>query len=95
MAADIENLATLHDRAVAAGEKTYKDPATGYKVMTSATLSKRGRCCGCGCRHCPYNYENMAMEKWNEAVQPSGATLLKRFEARIAVISGNSLQIKT
>lgn len=61
--ADIEDIAALHAKAVAAGEPTYIDPATGYKVMTSETLSKRGRCCGCGCRHCPYNHENVAMEK--------------------------------
>ena len=30
-------------RRVAAGEATYIDPKTGYKVMTSETLSKRGR----------------------------------------------------
>ena len=60
---DIEDIAALHAKAVAAGEATYIDPKTGYKVMTSDTLSKRGRCCGCGCRHCPYNHANVAMEK--------------------------------
>ena len=39
------------------------DPKTGYKVFTEATLKARGRCCGCGCRHCPYNNEKMAPEK--------------------------------
>lgn len=43
-----------HDAAVAAGEPTYVDPATGYLVMTEATLAARGTCCGSGCRHCPY-----------------------------------------
>lgn len=43
-----------HDAAVARGEPTYRDPATGYTVMTAATLAGRGRCCGNGCRHCPY-----------------------------------------
>ena len=60
---DVGDLAALHAKAVAAGEATYIDPKTGYKVMTSETLSKRGRCCGCGCRHCPYNHQNVAMEK--------------------------------
>jgi hypothetical protein len=26
----------------------------GYRVMTTAFLTKRGYCCGNGCRHCPY-----------------------------------------
>ena len=60
---DIEDIASLHAAAVAAGEKTYTDPLSGYKVMTSDTLRKRGRCCGCGCRHCPYSHANVAMEK--------------------------------
>ena len=45
---DIEDIASLHAAAIADGRPTYVDPATGYKVMTSATLQKRGRCCGCG-----------------------------------------------
>lgn len=44
----------LHDAAVTAGEATYLDPATGYTVMTAATLLARGECCGSGCRHCPW-----------------------------------------
>ena len=60
---DIEDIGSMHAAAVAAGLPTYVDPITGYKVMTSETLAKRGRCCGCGCRHCPYNHANVAMEK--------------------------------
>ena len=44
----------LHDAAVAAGQKTYRDPATGYVVMTALFLKERGFCCGSGCRHCPW-----------------------------------------
>jgi Family of unknown function (DUF5522) len=43
-----------HDRAVAAGEPGYLDPATGFFVFTAAELAARGECCGSGCRHCPY-----------------------------------------
>lgn len=32
----------------------YLDPWTGLWVQTSAQLSKSGKCCGAGCRHCPY-----------------------------------------
>jgi hypothetical protein len=43
-----------HDAAIAAGDDTYVDPATGYDVFTSAFLLARGTCCDSGCRHCPY-----------------------------------------
>ena len=43
-----------HDRAVAAGEPGYLDPASGAFVFTAAALAARGECCGSGCRHCPY-----------------------------------------
>ena len=45
---------TAHESAVAAGEETYTDPATGYIVMTREYLLERGTCCESGCRHCPY-----------------------------------------
>ena len=28
----------------------------GYLVFTAAYHLKRGRCCGSGCRHCPYGF---------------------------------------
>ena len=40
--------------AMTRGEPTYRDPDTGYDVMTEAALTDRGECCGSGCRHCPY-----------------------------------------
>jgi hypothetical protein len=43
-----------HAAAVAAGEAGYLDPDTGLFVLTAAFLAGRGRCCGSGCRHCPY-----------------------------------------
>lgn len=43
-----------HDRALASGTPGYRDPVTGYFVMTAAYLADRGTCCGNGCRHCPY-----------------------------------------
>jgi hypothetical protein len=49
-----DDVATAHAAAVQRVEDTYRDPATGLRVMTAATLARRGHCCGCGCRHCPY-----------------------------------------
>ena len=59
---DIEDLHKLHDAAVAANQPTYRDPSTGNRCFTAATLRKRGKCCGCGCRHCPFNHERVTME---------------------------------
>jgi hypothetical protein len=49
-----QEILALHGTAVAAGRDAYRDPATGYVVLTAATLAARGRCCGSGCRHCPW-----------------------------------------
>ena len=44
----------LHKMACIKGEHTYADPNLNLKVFTSYYLSKRGKCCNSGCRHCPY-----------------------------------------
>ncbi|HEY8081797.1 MAG TPA: DUF5522 domain-containing protein [Acidimicrobiales bacterium] len=44
-----------HDAAVREGSATYVDPESGATVFTSAYLLEQGRCCGSGCRHCPYD----------------------------------------
>lgn len=31
----------------------------GYIVLTEKYHLERGYCCGNGCRHCPYQYENV------------------------------------
>jgi len=43
-----------HRTARTSGATAYVDPATGYLVLTSDELARRGTCCGQGCRHCPY-----------------------------------------
>ena len=32
---------------------------SGLMVLTEKYHIKRGFCCGNGCRHCPYDYENV------------------------------------
>ncbi|KAI9224107.1 hypothetical protein BC828DRAFT_374292 [Blastocladiella britannica] len=49
----------IHAAAVSRKEKMYKDPATGYSVMTAYCHRERGYCCGSACRHCPYNRVNV------------------------------------
>ena len=39
--------------------------AEGLVVLTSAYHLKRGKCCGTGCLHCPYDYENVPEPKRN------------------------------
>ena len=51
---DGTRILAAHDAAVAAGAEDYVDPVTGYRVFTAVTLRDRGRCCGQGCRHCPW-----------------------------------------
>ena len=75
---DIEDLAgptgggfhALHQKACDEGKTTYKDPATGYSVFTEVSHRKRGKCCGSGCRHCPYNHVNVK-EKLSRIQQPA------------------------
>ena len=43
-----------HRIAVQEGQYGYIDSNTGLFVMTETYLRHRGRCCGNGCRHCPF-----------------------------------------
>ncbi len=49
-----DEILAAHAAALAEARPTYRDPASGYWVMTAAYLAGRGRCCHQGCRHCPY-----------------------------------------
>ena len=46
-----------HDVAERRKQPGYMDPHTGLLVLTATYLLDRGRCCGAGCRHCPYPLE--------------------------------------
>ena len=63
----------------------YIDPDSGLFVMTEQTLRKRGKCCGNGCRHCPYgrslaggNSEESNLIYLPDGIEriPTGAVLL-------------------
>lgn len=71
LTAEERDIYMAHLKAVKDRKLTYKDPKTGYIVMTVSVLLSR-RCCGNGCRHCPYNHENATLtvkksKKWNGA----------------------------
>ncbi|GAB2839156.1 DUF5522 domain-containing protein [Ferruginibacter profundus] len=38
----------------------------GYIVLTEKYHLQKGFCCGNGCRHCPYQYENVSEPKRSE-----------------------------
>lgn len=38
----------------------------GYIVLTAKYHLQKGFCCGNGCRHCPYHYENVNEPKRSE-----------------------------
>ena len=70
----------LHRAACDQGALTYADPDTGYRVFTALALERRGDCCGCGCRHCPYGHREvegarrseLGRDPWIEGEVPVG-----------------------
>ena len=42
---------------------------SGLMVFTKKYHLQRGYCCGNGCRHCPYNYENVTDIKKRESLR--------------------------
>jgi len=77
---DIEDIGTatsstdgfyaLHKQACEDGKTTYIDPSSGYQVFTEVAHLKRGKCCGSGCRHCPYSHVNVK-DKQSRIQQPA------------------------
>ena len=55
----VSDTSALHAEAVSQGRESYVDPDTGYRVITELGHLRRGKCCGCGCRHCPFEYESV------------------------------------
>ena len=52
-----ERARKAHERAQAMRQNGYLDPDTGYFVLSANYLLSQGRCCGKGCRHCPWPAE--------------------------------------
>ena len=40
----------------------------GLVVLTEKYHLEKGYCCGNGCKHCPYNYENVPEPKRSELI---------------------------
>lgn len=43
----------------------------GFIVLTEKYHLQKGFCCGNGCRHCPYNYENVPEPQRSMLVSPN------------------------
>ena len=50
---------------LAEGEDYYYNEQ-GYIVLTEKYHLQKGFCCGNGCLHCPYNYQNVSEPKRSE-----------------------------
>ncbi|KAL7544714.1 hypothetical protein ACHAWF_008127, partial [Thalassiosira exigua] len=78
----------LHQSACEAGEMHYVDPETGYQVFTELAHKRRGKCCGSGCRHCPYAHENVRSDVKAEKIQQP-AFLHERSDGRPFALSSD------
>ena len=59
----MSSIDALHHAACQAGARSYRDPATGYRVFTALAHEARGECCGFGCRHCPFGHRRVSPER--------------------------------
>lgn len=60
---------SVHSAACERGEATYIDPQTGFMVFTKVGLLQRGKCCGAGCRHCPFEHESVPTKRRSRRIQ--------------------------
>lgn len=51
----------------AAQHSDYYFNEAGLLVFTEAYHLKRGYCCGCACKHCPYQHINVKQQQGNES----------------------------
>ncbi len=45
----------------------------GFIVFTAAYHLKKGFCCGNGCRHCPYQFENVPEPRRSELLKKASS----------------------
>ena len=65
----------IHRAAVLAEERTYLDPDTGLTVLTELAHLRRGSCCGSACRHCPYDWQAVDADRFDDV---DGARIRRR-----------------
>lgn len=62
MTTEERDIYMAHLKAIRERRLSYKDPKTGFLVMTISQHLLRGKCCGSGCRHCPFQHENATIQ---------------------------------
>ncbi|WP_147205922.1 DUF5522 domain-containing protein [Segetibacter aerophilus] len=58
----------MKQKKLVEGEDFYYNEL-GFFVMTEKYHLERGFCCGNGCKHCPYNFENVSEPKRSELIR--------------------------
>jgi hypothetical protein len=66
---DVEDWVPIHSQACHAGQGGYTDPTTGFFVFSAHSHQQRGKCCGRGCRHCPFHHANVPTNKRATQIQ--------------------------
>eukprot|EP00947_MAST-08B_sp_MAST-8B-sp1_P003082 g3082.t1 len=64
-----DDIWAIHEAACAAGEDGYMDPVSGLFVFTALAAERRGKCCGSGCRHCPFDHSAVKPERRAQKIQ--------------------------
>ncbi len=54
------------------GEDYYNNE-DGYMVLTAKYHLDKGYCCGYGCKHCPYEFENVPEPKRSQLLETAEA----------------------
>uniref|UniRef100_A0A914I7W0 Uncharacterized protein n=1 Tax=Globodera rostochiensis TaxID=31243 RepID=A0A914I7W0_GLORO len=72
MSGQERRILTAHMRAIRDRKLFYKCPETAQPIKTLSQLLFQGKCCGEGCRHCPYELDVCDEQKkrsliWNGA----------------------------
>ena len=67
---ELKDIEEAHRSACEQGARSYMDPKTGYSVFTQLAALDRGRCCGSGCRHCPYEHRNCSAARKSQLKPP-------------------------
>ncbi len=76
-----------HRRALQEGASFYVDPDTGLHVFTEIGLRARGRCCGSGCRHCPFQHESMSLpDRAARGQRSSWLTAASEYESAVDLL---------
>ena len=73
--------------ACARSALTYTDPTTSYTVFTRLAHLKRGKCCGSGCRHCPWRGQRDVAGPEYVANSPT-STRTRRHRCTVLFFSG-------